>query len=69
MFLRYIEQVLPSLGEQDVQLATITSLRSRVRVTAVEPDPVAALKGDARLATVVRNARRRPRNDRSPKTC
>lgn len=56
VFLRYIEQVLPSLGEQDVQLATITGLKHRLRVTATEPAAVAALKGDARMATVVERA-------------
>ncbi len=31
VFLRYIEHVLPSLGEQDVQLSTITGLKPRLR--------------------------------------
>ncbi len=30
VFLRYIEQVLPSLGEQDVQLSTISGLKPRM---------------------------------------
>ena len=34
VFLRYIEHVLPSLGEQDVQLSTISGLKPRLRVVA-----------------------------------
>ena len=34
VFLRYIEHVLPSLGEQDVQLSTIPGLRPSLRVHA-----------------------------------
>jgi DNA helicase IV len=56
VFLRYIEQVLPSLGEQDVQLSTITGLKPRLRVQTTEPSAVAALKGDARMAQVIANA-------------
>ena len=36
VFLRYIEQVLPSLGEQDVQLSTISGLKPRMRVVATD---------------------------------
>ncbi|MGQ0825422.1 MAG: HelD family protein [Actinomycetota bacterium] len=56
VFLRYIEQVLPSLGEQDVQLSTVNGLKSRVRVSAVEASAVAALKGDLRMAQVIERA-------------
>jgi DNA helicase IV len=56
VFLRYIEHVLPSLGEQDVQLSTIAGLRPSVRVRATENDAAAALKGDARMAKVVERA-------------
>src|SRR4029077_235892 len=38
VFMRYIEQVLPSLGEQDVQLSTISGLKPQLRATRVEPD-------------------------------
>ena len=38
VFLRYIEHVLPSLGEQDVQLSTIAGLRPE-RVTCRPKDP------------------------------
>jgi DNA helicase IV len=56
VFLRYIEHVLPSLGEQDVRLSTIAGLRPSVRVRGTEPDATAALKGDARMAQVVQRA-------------
>ena len=56
VFLRYIEHVLPSLGEQDVQLTTISGLKPRLRVVATEERPVAELKGDARMARVMQHA-------------
>ncbi len=56
VFLRYIEQVLPSLGEQDVQLSTISGLKPRMQIVASDPGPVAALKGDARMARVIQRA-------------
>jgi DNA helicase IV len=56
VFLRYIEQVLPSLGEQDVQLSTMAGLKPRLRVRGEDPPRVAALKGDARMAAVVARA-------------
>src|SRR5947207_8629054 len=63
VFLRYIEHVLPSLGEQDVQLSTISGLKPRMRIANVDPLATAALKGDARMAEVIRRAvadRQRP---------
>jgi len=56
MFLRYIEQVLPSLGEHDVQLATLSGLKPRLSLTGREPGTVAAVKGDGRMAGVIRRA-------------
>jgi len=55
-FLRYIEQVLPTLGEVDVEQATVADLTARVPVRAVDPPDVAVLKGDARMAEVLRRA-------------
>ncbi|HEX6446769.1 MAG TPA: ATP-binding domain-containing protein [Streptosporangiales bacterium] len=52
VFLRYIEQVLPSLGETGVVLATVPELYPGVAVTADEPTPVAAVKGDTRMTQV-----------------
>jgi DNA helicase IV len=56
LFLRYIEQVLPSLGETGVTLATPASLVPEVTVTGDEPIDVARLKGDARMAPVIAKA-------------
>src|SRR6478735_295318 len=69
LFLRYIEQVLPSLGETGVVLSTAAELYPGV-VGVDEPDPdVAALKGDVRMARVlsraVRGRQRVPQGSRT----
>ena len=56
LFLRYIERVLPSLGESGVTLSTVAGLVPEIRVRASDPPAVARLKGDARMAKVVANA-------------
>ncbi|MGO9457207.1 MAG: HelD family protein [Acidimicrobiales bacterium] len=53
LFLRYIEQVLPSLGETGVTLSTVSGLVPEVRVRASDPPEVARLKGEARMARVI----------------
>ncbi len=58
IFLRYIDQVLPSLGEDDVQLATAAGLKPRFSVRAEDGPDVARVKGDARMATVIEHALR-----------
>ena len=68
VFLRYISQVLPSLGETSVVQTTVPGLRgASFPVRAVEPAGVAKVKGDARMADVVQNAcragLRRPTDD------
>jgi DNA helicase IV len=55
-FLRYIEQVLPALGEVEVDQATVGDLTARVTVRAEDEPAVAVLKGDARMAEVLRRA-------------
>jgi DNA helicase IV len=55
-FLKYIEQVLPALGEIDVAQATVDELVDRAPVRAVEDGAVARLKGDARMAEVLAKA-------------
>ena len=60
-FLRYIRDVLPALGEVEATQATIEELVTAPlsegrRVRAEEPDDVATLKGDARMAEVLRRA-------------
>ncbi|MFI0487230.1 HelD family protein [Actinomadura sp. 9N215] len=55
-FLRYIEQVLPGLGETDVALATVGELYPGLKATAREEPAVAVVKGDFRMADLVREA-------------
>jgi DNA helicase IV len=50
VFLRYIEQVLPSLGESGVVLATLETLVPGVTVTAEDSLDVAMVKADASMA-------------------
>jgi len=58
LFLRYIEQVLPSLGESGVTLSTVTGLVADVRPTSTESEQLQRLKGDARMAAFVARALR-----------
>jgi DNA helicase IV len=63
-FLRYIGDVLPALGEIEAQQTTIEQLvgstlsgvRATYTIRGEDPADVATLKGDARLAEVVRRA-------------
>src|SRR6266545_5765558 len=54
-FMRYVDRVLPDLGETTVVQKAIDELAS-VRVEREEADEVARLKGDARMAEVLRRA-------------
>ncbi|HSY14762.1 MAG TPA: ATP-binding domain-containing protein [Jatrophihabitantaceae bacterium] len=68
VFLRYIEQVLPALGEADaVLMVTPGQLYPGVSTDLQDEPELAALKGDPRMATVIAEAvRRRERTlDRS----
>jgi DNA helicase IV len=63
LFLSYIEQVLPSLGEAGVQIAVLSDLIPHVRVSGSDPTAVAHVKGDQRMIRVIRKAvrdRQRP---------
>ncbi|MGY1745808.1 HelD family protein [Blastococcus sp. SYSU D00695] len=55
-FLRYIEQVLPTLGEVQVEQTTVADLTARVPVRGTDRPEVAALKGDERMAAVLHRA-------------
>jgi DNA helicase IV len=55
-FLSYIGDVLPALGEVDVTQLTVDDLATGLKVTATEDPETATLKGDARMATVLRKA-------------
>ncbi|SER32873.1 DNA helicase IV [Streptomyces sp. yr375] len=52
-FLGYIGEVLPSLGETGVLLATVGELFPGVRATATDPPEAAAVKGRAAMADVL----------------
>ena len=56
VFLRYIEQVLPSLGEAGVALAVLSDLVPGHAIGAVEPVEVARIKGGANMAALIANA-------------
>ncbi len=67
LFLRYIEQVLPSLGETGVVLSTAAELYPGVDGVEEPDTAVAALKGDLRMARVLARAvRARQRLPRGP---
>ncbi|MFF9626303.1 HelD family protein [Streptomyces griseosporeus] len=55
-FLHYIEQVLPALGELAVQQATVDDLVAQVEVRGTDDAAAATVKGDARMAEVLRRA-------------
>ncbi|WP_318202809.1 HelD family protein [Streptomyces sp. SCL15-4] len=55
-FLHYIEQVLPALGELSVRQATVDDLVAHVEVGAADEAAAAIVKGDARMAEVLRRA-------------
>ena len=67
-FLRYIDHVLPSLGETGALSTTLSGLVKGVDTSTVEEDDVAALKGRLAMADVikaaVRERQRLPRADR-----
>ena len=55
-FLEHIRAVLPALGEVRVRHSTVADLLAHGRVRAADPTQTALLKGDARMAEVVRRA-------------
>ena len=63
VFLRYIEQVLPALGEHTVTFATPATLLPRVQASGTDTEDAARVKGDLRMAKVLGRAvrqRQRP---------
>lgn len=62
-FLRYIERVLPSLGEQGATLRTTATLHRNSAPAGIDGPETARLKGDVRMAEVLARAvrdRQRP---------
>src|SRR5687767_1737823 len=64
-FLRYIEQVLPSLGETEVVLSTIGELLPGVVATAAESPEASRIKGSLQMVEVIARAVRAVRHDRT----
>lgn len=56
VFLKYIDQVLPSLGETDVVLLTPAQLYPDVHPTHTDSTEASRIKGDARMARVIEAA-------------
>src|ERR1700733_5648022 len=56
VFLRYISQVLPSLGETDVVLTSIAEIFPGVHAAPDDNAPAAVLKGDIAMVKVLRQA-------------
>ncbi len=52
-FLRYIERVLPSLGETGVEMATLDSIAGYGPPKKVDPPEAAAIKGGIKMARVI----------------
>jgi DNA helicase IV len=66
-FMRYIERVLPSLGETTVVQKSIDDLGS-VRIKAEDRDAAQRVKGDPRMAAVLRRALRQRTRPPAPPT-
>jgi len=58
VFMRYIERVLPSLGETAVALRSLGEVVDGVKASRQDEPAVADVKGSARMATVLRRAAR-----------
>ena len=58
VFMRYIERVLPSLGEAAVALRSLGEVVDGIRATRHDEPAVADIKGSARMATLLRRAAR-----------
>jgi DNA helicase IV len=55
-FLRYISQVLPSLGETDVVLSSVAELFGGVKAAPDDDPDAAVVKGDLKMVQVLRRA-------------
>ncbi len=55
-FLSYIRNVLPALGEFDAKQTSVTELLAIVPIRGTDSEQTATIKGDARMAAVLRRA-------------
>ncbi|MDQ6641991.1 MAG: AAA family ATPase, partial [Actinomycetota bacterium] len=60
VFMRYIERVLPSLGETAVALRSLGEVVDGVRASRRDDPAAAEVKGSARMAELLRRAARQP---------
>jgi len=60
VFMRYIERVLPSLGETAVALRSLGEVVDGVQASRHDESAVADVKGSARMAELMRRAARQP---------
>ena len=56
VFLRYISQVLPSLGETDVVLTSIADIFPGVKAAPDDNPETAVIKGDSKMVNILRQA-------------
>jgi DNA helicase IV len=57
-FTSYISRVLPSMGEDSVELRSLGGLMDGIEATRIDPAPVAAVKGSLRMRRVLKKALR-----------
>jgi DNA helicase IV len=62
VFLRYISQVLPSLGETDVVLTSVADIVPGVKAAPDDDQEAAVVKGDLSMVNVIRQAIRNRQN-------
>ncbi|GAA3010017.1 HelD family protein [Actinokineospora diospyrosa] len=62
-FTSYISRVLPSMGEDNVELRSLSDLLDGAAATKVDPAPVAAVKGSLRMRRVLKRAIREAPHD------
>ncbi|WP_372736324.1 UvrD-helicase domain-containing protein [Nocardioides sp.] len=58
VFMRYIERVLPSLGETAIALRSLGEVVNGIKASRQDEPAVAAIKGSSRMTTVLRRAAR-----------
>ncbi|GLZ43781.1 ATP-binding domain-containing protein [Actinokineospora sp. NBRC 105648] len=62
-FTSYISRVLPSMGEDNVELRSLSDLLDGAKARYVDPAPVAAVKGSLRMRRVLKKAIREAPDD------
>jgi DNA helicase IV len=57
-FTSYISRVLPSMGEDSVELRSLGDLMDGIEATRIDPAPIAAIKGSLRMRRILKKALR-----------